>query len=329
VRFLLESILDHVACPVCLSDLILYTERKASGEIIEGRLVCSENNHRYPVRGGIPILTPLGTKPYDWLSKELTDALKRYEPKEAIRLISDGKIGPRRLSPDDQLLTSEELKDGEYKESERFLQDSYGSIEKAHEHFQSQHNEDRKVFDAMVTMGGLEKADKILDVGTGYGYMLQFLAEQFKSALIFSIDVSYTNLKAVRGRLKKFSIDGNVHLVVADAHRPPFPDGQFGTVESWGGQGNIVGFCRIFGQAYRVLRDRGWFVTDIGGGLERADRDTRTLIEAVGEEFFLASLRKLGLLPEIEESVKAMKQHGFYDISKKKINSTYILSGKK
>jgi len=178
-------------------------------------------------------------------------------------------------------------------------------------------------------MGQFDKATSILDIGTGYGFMLQFLAEHFSSVLLLSIDVSYTNLKAVRGRLRIFGINYNVHLVVADALNSPFGNDQFDAVESWAGQGNIVRFCNVFRQAHRMLKDNGWFVTDVGGRFERADRDTRTLIESVGLEFFERTLRKLGLLPAKEEAIDAMKKYGFHDVSSERVDSMSIVSGRK
>jgi len=118
---LLESILNYVVCPVCLNDLELNIEKKECEEIVEGKLICTKCEYHYPVHGGIPILTPPGTKPYDWLSRELTDALKRFEPKVALKMISEGEIGPKRLVSNEPVLTLEELKEGESKDSERSI----------------------------------------------------------------------------------------------------------------------------------------------------------------------------------------------------------------
>lgn len=329
---MIQSTLDYVVCPTCLNDLELNVERKVNGEVIEGKLTCTKCPCDYPIHGGLPILTPPGTKPYDWFARELTNALTQFKPREAIRMIAEGEIGPKRPVPNEPVLTPKELKEGKYKDSEKFLKDRFGSgsIEGAREHFRRVHDKDRKLFDTMISLGGLDKADMILDVGTGYGYMLQFLVEQFKSSVqIFSIGISYTNLKAVRGRFRIFGINHNIHLIVADALKPPFRNSQFDAVESFAGIGNIVGFCNIIGQANRILRDDGWFVADVPGGLERADKDIRALIDAVGLEFFVRNLRKLGLLPTSEEVIETMKKYGFPHISSGLVDSTHIISGRK
>jgi len=38
-------------------------------------------------------------------------------------MIAEGEIGPKRLAPDEPVLTPEELKEREYKDSEKFLKD--------------------------------------------------------------------------------------------------------------------------------------------------------------------------------------------------------------
>jgi len=325
---LIESILDYIVCPICMVDLELSTERRVDEEIMEGKLICSQCGHAYRIQGGVPILAPRGTKPYDWFARELTTALERFEPKEAIRRISDGEIGPKRLDSRDSVLTIEELKEGEYKDSEEFLKDRFGGVENARIHFKEQHNVYRKVYDMMTKMARLDKADLMLDVGTGYGYMLQFLAEQFRSAEILAIDISYNNLKAVRGRFRIFGIDGSVHLIAADAHQPPFRDEQFDAIVSWGGQGNIVKFCEALFQTRRILRKNAWFVTDIVGP-EKADPDTQKLIEAVGPVFFESNLRKLGLLSTKQEVMESMRECGFQDITSKQVDSTKLISGRR
>ena len=238
---MMESILGYVVCPVCLNSLELQAkiERRVGDDITEGKLECLTCDYDYLVTGGIPILTTPGTKPYDWFSMELTRELELFKPREALRRISDDEITSRRLTPSEPILTPEELREGEYKDSEKFLKDMFGSIEKARDHFGRQHDHDRSIFNVMMDRGHLDNADVILDIGTGYGYMVQFLAERYKSPIILSIDISYTNLKAVRGRLRILGID-NVHLVAGDALQPPFRNDQFDSIESCEGLGNIV-----------------------------------------------------------------------------------------
>ncbi|MFD1587233.1 methytransferase partner Trm112 [Halorientalis brevis] len=54
-----EDLMDIICCPLDKSDLELeVTQRDDEGEVIEGRLVCSECGEEYPVEEGIPNLLP-------------------------------------------------------------------------------------------------------------------------------------------------------------------------------------------------------------------------------------------------------------------------------
>ena len=326
--FLRGKILSFICCPICHSDLDLTMTQEMDDEIIAGGLRCTKCECVYPVIGGIPILTPPETKPYDWFSTEMANAFKRYEPREAIRMMGDGEIGPKRLSPGESMLTSQEMLEGDYKDSENYLWERFGSIESAREHFNRRHREVRKIFETMIDKGRLDEARILLDLGTGYGYFLQFLTERFKDIDLFGVDISYTNLKAVRGRFRVFDIGQNVQFVAADAHRLPFFSGTFDVVEAYAGSGNIVGFCNIMGQAHRVLRDDGWFVSDIGG-LEDADQDVKPIIDLVGHDFLIKNARKIGLMPTGVEVVDHMSELGFSEISSVIVDSKQIISGRK
>ena len=53
-----EDLLDIVCCPLDKSELELEAIRRDEGEILEGRLVCTECSEEYPIEDGIPNLLP-------------------------------------------------------------------------------------------------------------------------------------------------------------------------------------------------------------------------------------------------------------------------------
>ena len=53
-----EDLLDIVCCPLDKSELELEAIRRDGGEILEGRLVCTECSEEYPIEDGIPNLLP-------------------------------------------------------------------------------------------------------------------------------------------------------------------------------------------------------------------------------------------------------------------------------
>ena len=50
--------MDILCCPVCKGDLVLVIEKEDETEILEGELLCSACDVKYPIREGIPNLLP-------------------------------------------------------------------------------------------------------------------------------------------------------------------------------------------------------------------------------------------------------------------------------
>lgn len=332
---MIKSLLDYVVCPICLTSLELEITKLDEDDVIEGKLKCNKCQHNYMIHGGIPILAPPSIKPSDGFHRDLIQALKQYSPKEALQKIIDGEIGTKRLASNEPFLTPEEIKQGEYRGSEKFLQDQFGSIEEAREHFRRSHEKNRKFFDSMIEMGRLDKADLILDIGTGSGYMLQYIAQKFNSAKIFSIDVFYPLLIYVRRRLNSFGIK-NVNLILADANKPPFPDNMFDSIDFYLGKDDIAGFSFIIAQAYRILRNDGWFVTDYQNQRQMlanlmlyiTRKYGKPLINVFGTDFD-KYFKNLGFLLTKAEVIEYMNKIGFKKILDKKLDRAHIISGRK
>lgn len=325
---MLDSLLDYIVCPICRSPLELSIEESQERNVNTGTLKCSSCEKEYPIIGSIPILTPPNQKPFDWFSKGVVEMAEKYVPMEVMRRIGDNEITPVKVNSNEPVLNEEELQEGEYKDSLKFLFDRFGSVDQAKEHFRSVHESLEPILESIIEKADLDEADKILDVGTGYGYMLQYLVEHIEEAELFSMGISYTNLKAVRGRFREYGFERDVHLVVGDAHMPPFPDNQFEGIESFAGFGNVVRFAETFPQILRIMKNEGWFATNISG-LELTDRDTKLMIEAVGEDYFIENMRKIGLSISTENAMEEMELAGFRNITATTLEKSDVLSGQK
>ena len=66
-----------------------------------------------------------------------------------------------------------------------------------------------------------------------------------------------------------------------------------------------------------------------GGGRGFKSRSVHHNFSAVVQEFFERNFRKLGFLLTNEEVIETMKEKGFRDISDRRVDSTYIISGRK
>ena len=50
--------MDILCCPLDKSELELHVEEREDGEVLFGRLVCTECGEEYPIEDGIPNLLP-------------------------------------------------------------------------------------------------------------------------------------------------------------------------------------------------------------------------------------------------------------------------------
>jgi uncharacterized protein YbaR (Trm112 family) len=53
-----EELMEILCCPLDKHDLELDVEEREEGEIVAGRLVCTECGEVYPIEDGIPNLLP-------------------------------------------------------------------------------------------------------------------------------------------------------------------------------------------------------------------------------------------------------------------------------
>ena len=111
------ELLKYLACPVCQADLALKHAKCEDGEVREGVIACSRCGREYPVIGFLPILTPPGVKPYDWISAELTKVEREHGLREAVVRLARGELRPHVLGSGEPLLSREELLEGEWRES--------------------------------------------------------------------------------------------------------------------------------------------------------------------------------------------------------------------
>ena len=57
-HFMKEDLMEILCCPLDKQELELEVDERDDGEILEGRLVCTECGEVYPIEDGIPNLLP-------------------------------------------------------------------------------------------------------------------------------------------------------------------------------------------------------------------------------------------------------------------------------
>jgi ubiquinone/menaquinone biosynthesis C-methylase UbiE len=90
----------------------------------------------------------------------------------------------------------------------------------------------RLIYRRFVTdlAGGLPPRTRLLDVGTGPGYLLGYLARVRPDLSLWGADFSYGMISRARPRQKALAPQAAPRWLVADACLLPFPDGVFGHV---------------------------------------------------------------------------------------------------
>ena len=323
------SILRYIACPMCYGNLILQDFRLEDNEVKEGALVCRKCGQKYSIMRFLPILTPPYIKPYDWISVEITKIKEKYGLKEGLLHLIEGKLKPIKPKPGGSLLSQEELQEGEYRESREYWERRLRKIKRE----QIVSGDLEKIWNIFIVMSGVESAKEVLDVGTGLGAMLTYIADKWPEKGLFALGISYVNLKAVRGKLKYFKIGENVHLVVGDALNMPFKSNIFDVVESWFGLGSIIEFKKVIRQAYRVLKRGGRFT--VSGAWGEAYINFSMLSKIIKSlatqeyEKLIKFLREKELMLHVNEVTKTFKEVGFHDIEVFEEKNLYVVTGRK
>jgi len=100
------------------------------------------------------------------------------------------------------------------------------------------------------------KGKKVLDVGSGNGYVLSKYAAE--GAEVFGIDITQAGIELCRKRFEYLNLKGDFR--VADAQEIPFPDNTFDCVCSMGVLHHVPDTQKALDEIYRVLRPGGRFI---------------------------------------------------------------------
>jgi ubiquinone/menaquinone biosynthesis C-methylase UbiE len=97
------------------------------------------------------------------------------------------------------------------------------------------------------------KGKKVLDVGSGNGYVLSKYAAE--GAEVFGIDITQAGIDLCRKRFDHLNLKGNFQ--VADAQALPFPDNTFDCVCSMGVLHHVPDTQKAIEEIYRVIKPGG------------------------------------------------------------------------
>jgi len=98
---------------------------------------------------------------------------------------------------------------------------------------------------------------RILDVGTGPGYLPLAIAKRASGPEIFGIDLSSGMVDIANKNAKEAGLSGRVKFQVANASSLPFADGYFDFVISSLSLHHWLNPCACFKEIHRVLKNNG------------------------------------------------------------------------
>jgi ubiquinone/menaquinone biosynthesis C-methylase UbiE len=117
-----------------------------------------------------------------------------------------------------------------------------------------------------VDLLGLEKNALVLDMGTGTGAIIPYLAEQIgDEGQIIGVDFSEKMIGTAGERIRKLGIASKVKVMVADGTRLPFPDDHFDAIVATFAFTSFPEPEKAIAECARVLRPGGVFsILDTG-----------------------------------------------------------------
>ncbi len=100
-----------------------------------------------------------------------------------------------------------------------------------------------------------KKVKKILDIGTGSGYLPINIARRTEKVLVFGIDIDEKMIERARENAAELGIPPNkVLFSVIDAQKLPFKNDEFEFIVSTGVLREVENPAKMFDEIYRVLK---------------------------------------------------------------------------
>ncbi|RLF79953.1 hypothetical protein DRN32_04045 [Thermococci archaeon] len=140
----------------------------------------------------------------------------------------------------------------------------------------------RKSFDRVIVkevLSKVKRGEKILDVGTGPGYIPIEMAKKNPNLEVWGVDISRAMIKLARKNAEKAGVN-NITFEVMSVYELKLPENYFDLVISIGALHHFSNPLKAFDEMYRVLKSCGevWiydFITDV------PKKDIRAFLEEV------------------------------------------------
>ena len=107
--------------------------------------------------------------------------------------------------------------------------------------------------------------EKVLDIGTGTGEILPWIAEYLDNGLVIGTDISKGMIKRTKRKIKKRNLEDKVKVVYDDIQNSRFPDGHFDRIIATFTFTTVPDPRKTAEECKRLLKDEGkMIVLDTG-----------------------------------------------------------------
>lgn len=308
-------------CPACSGMLSVWDVRgREKDEIAEGALACQSCGETYRIHARLPILLPSGRRAVDDLSTALATEAAKVGFAESVRRLASGAIEYPLREPFGRPITSTEEREALYRENEAF----WATLSRSRL-VQQQLNAIDRHWDALEEVwlrAELNLAERVLDVGSGWGGTLQHLLERGpQDALVIALDTAFLNLKVAQGRAERAGFEHAV-FVVGDITVPPFAPDLFDAVVSWFGIGSIPLLHAGLEGVAHVLAPRGSFAAAWTPLID----DMEGL---AGRDDLVRFAERLDVPVSPDDTCKAAEEAGLEEVELTSVGPIYVLSGRR
>jgi len=116
----------------------------------------------------------------------------------------------------------------------------------------------------------LDGDEKVLDIGTGTGEILSWIAENLDSGLVIGTDISKKMIKKTKNKVRKKSLEDKVKVVYDDIQNSRFPDKHFDKIIATFTFTTVPDPRKTSKECKRLLKDDGkMIVLDTGKPLNK------------------------------------------------------------
>ncbi|WP_299274534.1 methyltransferase domain-containing protein [uncultured Psychroserpens sp.] len=158
--------------------------------------------------------------------------------------------------------------------------------------------------DTIFSAIGVEKGDRVADIGCHEGYLSVRLAKKIgKKGKVYAVDLRTDRLQTLKDISKERKLD-NIKTIVGDYDNPNLPKGRLDTVIIMDTYHEITDYMTVLGHVKSALKPGGQIVIieKLKSRIKGKSRDEQTDAHSLGPKYVEQELRKAGFTIRYENN---------------------------